>query len=59
MIQNRKEDIVKAIKFSRSILKSYNFILKIKLYWFYIYKPILHFYWFHISTNFTLLSVLG
>jgi hypothetical protein len=43
-IQNRWEDNVKVRKFSKLVLKSSNFVPKIKLDQFFIYKPILHFY---------------
>jgi hypothetical protein len=58
MIQNTRGSNVNARKFFRLVLKSCNFIPKIKLYWFLIYKPILHFSWFHISIHFMLLLVL-
>jgi hypothetical protein len=52
VIQNRKEGNVEARNFYKLDLKSCNFVLKIRLYWFLIYKLILHFYRFHVSTNF-------
>jgi len=51
VIQN-KEGNVEARNFYRLDLNSCNFVLKIILYWFLIYKLILHFYRFHVSTNF-------
>jgi len=48
---------VNARKFSRPILKSCNFVSKIRLYQFLIYKTILQFYKFHVSIDFTLLPI--
>jgi hypothetical protein len=49
-----EDPLVKARKFSKPILKSCKFVLKIKLYRFLKYKPILHFYWLYVTIGFRL-----
>jgi hypothetical protein len=44
LIQNRREDNVKAIKLSKLVLRSYNFEQKIKTLSILMLKPILHYY---------------
>jgi hypothetical protein len=53
MIQSKREDNVKIKKLSRPVLKSCNFISKIKLYQFWDTNQ------FYVYTNFTFLLVLG